>query len=67
MLWMRTAHGAACATALGTLPRIRLAPFMPLLPTMIKSTCCSSATATIRSATVPVTAYGMCLDPLCAG
>ena len=58
---------AACATAFGTLPRIRFAPFMPLFPTTIRSTCCSSASATIRSATGARRGVGLGLDALCAG
>ena len=48
-------HGAAApwATELGTLPRIRRAPCMPLLPTTIRSALISSATIRRTSAGSP--------------
>jgi hypothetical protein len=46
---------APCATELGTLPSTRRAPFIPLLPTTIKSAPTSSAVAMIASTGSPIT------------
>ena len=49
-----TEQGAWCETLFGTEPsRKRFAPVMPLLPTMIRSLPCSSATSRIASAGSP--------------
>jgi len=49
VLTIRTEHGALCATLLGTLPRTRPAPRIPLLPTTIRSAPTSSATRRIAA------------------
>src|ERR1700677_3313293 len=53
---IRTEQGAWCATEFGTLPRMRRAPDMPLLPTTMRSAFTSPATWQMASAGEPAMA-----------